>query len=114
MCTASGLSVPEGANASGAGGVLGVVLWVGSHELCGTGGGAAALLQHPGVDLLQDKPEPQIRSGAEGPEFGASRAFCFWKNTDVVEMHPQNMFTSSKRCKCSVLSPFSQLGLPGP
>lgn len=29
------------------------------------------LLQHPGVNLSKDKPEPQIRPGAEGPEFGA-------------------------------------------
>lgn len=29
------------------------------------------LLQHPRMNLLKDKPEPQNRSGAESPEFGA-------------------------------------------
>lgn len=71
-------SFPDGANASSADVFWGVMLWVGScvwllHShcwCCGTGGGAA-LLQHPRMNLLKDKSEPQIRSGAESPEFGA-------------------------------------------
>lgn len=35
------------------------------------GGGGAALIQHPRVNLLKGKAEPQIRPGAEGLEFGA-------------------------------------------
>lgn len=40
-----------------------------SHCQCCEAGGRVALLQHPGMNLLKDKPEPQIRPDAEGPEF---------------------------------------------